>query len=144
VPNLAGVKESSGNLQQITELIHGLPDRVAVLAGDDGMALPVVALGGAGLVSVASNEIPAEMATMVKAALEGDWVSARRLYRRYFALLTANFLESNPGPVKCVMALMGRLEESYRLPMVPVSASTRNKLVKIAESLGLVARAAQL
>jgi 4-hydroxy-tetrahydrodipicolinate synthase len=138
VPNIRGVKESSGNLQQIAELIHSLPPNFAVLAGDDLMALPVIALGGAGLVSVASNEIPGEMARMLKAALEGDWTTARALNRRYFRLITANFWESSPGPVKCVMALMGRLQENYRLPIVPVTAPTKAKLKTLAQELGLL------
>jgi 4-hydroxy-tetrahydrodipicolinate synthase len=140
VPNIRGVKESSGNLQQIAELIHVLPPSFAVLAGDDLMALPVIALGGTGLVSVASNEIPGEMARMVAAALDGDWATARALNRRYFPLITANFWESSPGPVKCVMAMMGRLKENYRLPMVPVTAATRAKLKALAEELGLLAK----
>ncbi len=140
VPNIQGVKESSGNLQQIAELIYLLPPGFAVLAGDDLMALPVIALGGAGLVSVASNEIPGEMARMVAAALDGDWATARALNRRYFRLITANFWESSPGPVKCVMAMMGRLKENYRLPMVPVTAATRAKLKALAEELGLLAK----
>ena len=140
VPNIQGVKESSGNLQQIAELIHLLPPSFAVLAGDDLMALPVIALGGTGLVSVASNEIPGEMARMVAAALDGDWATARALNRRYFRLITANFWESSPGPVKCVMAMMGRLKENYRLPMVPVTAATRAKLKALAEELGLLAK----
>ena len=143
VPNIEGVKESSGNLQQIAELIHLLPSSFTVLAGDDIMALPVIALGGAGLVSVASNEIPSEMSRLVAAALQGDWVTARALNCRYFPLITANFLESSPGPVKCVMAMMGRLEENYRLPMVPVTSATRQKLAALAESLGLRAPLAQ-
>ena len=137
VPNIQGVKESSGNLQQIAELLHTLPTNFAVLAGDDLMALPVIALGGAGLVSVASNEIPSEMSRMVSAALAGDWATARILHRKYFRLMTANFLESSPGPVKSVMAMMGRLEEHYRLPMVPVTPATRQKLATLAEGLGL-------
>ena len=140
VPNIQGVKESSGNLQQIAELIHLMPPSFAVLAGDDLMALPVIALGGTGLVSVASNEIPGEMARMVAAALDGDWATARALNRRYFPLITANFWESSPGPVKCVMAMMGRLKENYRLPMVPVTAATRAKLKALAEELGLLAK----
>lgn len=140
VPNIKGVKESSGNLQQIAEVLHSLPQSFAVLAGDDLMALPVIALGGAGLVSVASNEIPAEMSRMVAAALDGDWKTARGLHRRFFRLITANFWESSPGPVKCVMAMMGRLEENYRLPMVPVTPSTRKKLAALAGDLGLVSR----
>ena len=138
VHNIQGVKESSGNLQQIAELITTVPPGFAVFAGDDLMALPVIALGGAGVVSVASNEIPAEMARMVNAALEGDWQTARSLHRRYFRLITANFWESSPGPVKCVMAMMGRLEENYRLPMVPVTAPTRAKLATVAAELGLI------
>ncbi len=132
VPNIQGVKESSGNLQQIAELIHMLPPSFTVLSGDDVLALPVIALGGAGLISVASNEIPGEMARMVAGAIDGDWVTARALYRRYFRLITANFLETNPGPVKSVMAMMGRLQENYRLPIVPVAPATREK----AESVG--------
>ena len=139
VPNIQGVKESSGNLQQITELIHMAPSGFQVLAGDDVGALPVIALGGAGLVSVASNEVPAEMTALVSAALDGDWRTARMLNRRYFPLMQANFLESSPGPVKSVMAMMGRLEENYRLPITPVSSATREKLAALAEGLGLVA-----
>jgi 4-hydroxy-tetrahydrodipicolinate synthase len=138
VPNIQGVKESSGNLQQIAELIHMLPPSFTVLAGDDVLALPVIALGGVGLISVASNEIPAEMARMVVAALDGDWATARALNRRYFRLLNANFWDSSPGPVKCVMAMMGRLQENYRLPIVPVSKTTREKLKMLAEELGLL------
>jgi 4-hydroxy-tetrahydrodipicolinate synthase len=140
VPNIQGVKESSGNLQQIAELIYMLPESFTVLAGDDLMALPVIALGGAGLVSVASNEIPGEMARMIAAAMDGDWTTARALNRRYFRLITANFWESSPAPVKCVMAMMGRLEENYRLPMVPVTSATRQKLATLAEELGLLVK----
>src|SRR3984957_16260530 len=139
VHNIQGVKESSGNLQQIAELIHIVPPHFTVLAGDDLMALPVIALGGAGVVSVASNEIPAEMARMANAALDNDWTTARALSRRYFRLLTANFWEASPGPVKCVMAMMGRLKENYRLPMVPVTPVTQARLFALAEELGLLA-----
>jgi len=140
VPNIQGVKESSGNLQQIAELIYMLPASFTVLAGDDLMALPVIVLGGTGLVSVASNEIPGEMARMITAAIDGDWTTARALNRLYFPLITANFWESSPGPVKCVMAMMGRLEENYRLPMVPVTSATRQKLATLAEGLGLLVK----
>ena len=140
VPNILGVKESSGNLQQIAELIHLLPASFRVLAGDDVMALPVIAIGGAGLVSVASNEIPGEMTRLVAAALDGDWKTARALNRSYFPLITANFWEPSPGPVKSVMAMMGRLEENYRLPMVPVTSATREKLAALAEGLGLLSQ----
>lgn len=137
-PNIEGVKESSGNLQQIAELIYLMPPGFTVLAGDDLMTLPVIALGGAGVVSVASNEIPAEMVRMANAALDNDWTTARALSRRYFRLLTANFWEASPGPVKCVMAMMGRLKENYRLPMVPVTPVTQARLFALAEELGLL------
>src|SRR5271170_3816680 len=132
VPNIRGIKESSGNLQQIAELIYSLPQGFAVLAGDDLMALPVIGLGGAGLISVASNEVPGEMSRLVAAAIAGDWATARSLNRRYFPLITANFWESSPGPVKCVMAMMGRLKEIYRLPIVPVTPATRARLKTLA------------
>ena len=138
VPNIQGVKESSGNLQQIAELIYLLPPDFAVLAGDDLMALPVIALGGAGLVSVASNEIPRRWRAWLQRRIDGDWATARALYRRYFRLITANFWESNPGPVKSVMAMMGRLEETYRLPMVPVAPANREKLKTLVQELGLL------
>src|SRR6201996_1287885 len=139
-PNIEGVKESSGNLQQIAELIYLMPPDFTVLAGDDLMTLPVIALGGAGVVSVASNEIPAEMTRMVEAAFDNDWRTARDLSRRYFRLLPANFWEASPGPVKCVMAMMGRLKENYRLPMVPVTPVTQARLFALAEELGLLAK----
>jgi 4-hydroxy-tetrahydrodipicolinate synthase len=95
-------------------------------------------VGGAGVIAVASNEIPAEMSQMVKAALANDWQTARRLQHRFFTLMQANFWESNPGPVKCLLAMMGRITESYRLPMVPVQAGTRARLAKLAGELGLL------
>jgi 4-hydroxy-tetrahydrodipicolinate synthase len=140
VPNIQGVKESSGNVQQIAELIYSLPPSFPVLAGDDLMALPVIGLGGAGLISVASNEVPREMSRLVAAAIDGDWATARSLNHRYFPLITANFWEPSPGPVKCVMAMMGRLKETYRLPIVPVTPATRTRLKILAEELGLLAK----
>lgn len=138
-PNIQGIKEASGNLHQIGELIRILPQDFQVLSGDDSMALAVIALGGCGLISVASNEIPAKMDQMIDAALSGDWATARSLYRRYSELIAANFLETNPGPVKCVMSMMGLIEECYRLPMVPVAAATRSRLEQVAGELGLPA-----
>ena len=142
-PNIEAVKESSGNLGQITELIHMMPRGFKVFAGDDPIALPVISVGGAGLVSVASNEIPAEMARMVKSALANDWDAARRINRKYFRLMQANFWETSPGPVKAVMAMMGRISESYRLPLVPVSATTRRNLERLVGELGLLTHAPQ-
>jgi 4-hydroxy-tetrahydrodipicolinate synthase len=137
IENIVGVKESSGNIGQITELITQAPRGFKVLSGDDGMTLPVIALGGAGLVSVASNAIPAQMAQMVGAAMKGDWVTARAINCKYLALTKAHFSEPSPAPVKAVLALMGRIEESLRLPMVPVTAATRQKLGLILGELGL-------
>lgn len=138
VPNIRGIKESSGSLPQITELLTLVPRSFHVYAGDDNMALGTIALGGAGLVSVASNEIPADMSAMIHAALANDWTTARKLNRKYFRLLQANFWETSPGPVKAIMAMMGKLEEHYRLPMVPVAPSTRAKLERLAGELGLL------
>jgi 4-hydroxy-tetrahydrodipicolinate synthase len=142
-PNIQAVKESSGSLGQITELIHVLPRGFKVFAGDDPIALPVMAIGGAGLVSVASNEIPLEMTRMIKAALANDWDTARRVNRKYFALMQANFWETSPGPVKAVMTMMGRTSETYRLPMVPVAAETRRRLQRLVGELGLLVYAPQ-
>ena len=135
--NIRGVKESSGNLAQITELITRARHEFRIYAGDDNMALGAIAVGGAGLVSVASNEIPAEMAQMVGAALENDWTAARALNRKYYRLIQANFWETSPGPVKAVLTMMGKIGEHYRLPMLPVSAGTRTRLERLADELGL-------
>jgi 4-hydroxy-tetrahydrodipicolinate synthase len=137
--NIIGIKESSGNVAQITELVNTLPRSFVVFAGDDSMALPVVALGGCGLISVASNEIPGQMAAMVGAALDNDWATARRINRHYARLMAANFIEPSPAPVKTILALMGRInDESVRLPMVKVSPATQRKLERMAGELGLL------
>jgi 4-hydroxy-tetrahydrodipicolinate synthase len=137
-PNLCAVKESSGNLQQITELVHLLAEtNVRVLAGDDNIALAAIAVGAMGLVSVASNEIPAAMQQMIGAALGDDWKTARALQRKYYPLLLANFLETSPGPVKHVLARMGRIAPVWRLPMVPPSAAIAARLDALVASLGL-------
>ena len=143
-PNLYAVKESSGNLQQITELIHALDgNRVRVLAGDDNIALAAIAVGAVGLVSVASNEIPAEIEQMISAALSNDWTAARNLQRRYYPLLLANFWETSPGPVKAVLSMMGKCGEFYRLPMLPVAPVVRTRLERVAGELGLLIHAPQ-
>ncbi len=136
--NITAVKESSGNLPQITELLTLVPRGFSVYAGDDAMALGVLGAGGAGLVSVASNVIPRELAAMVHAALANDWATARRLNHTYFPLLLANFLEPSPGPVKALLAMMGRIHETYRLPIMPVTAATRERLHALAGSLRLL------
>jgi 4-hydroxy-tetrahydrodipicolinate synthase len=138
IPNIAGVKEASGNLSQIAELLAAARPDFVVFSGDDVLTLPIIALGGAGVISVASNEIPREMAEMTRAALNGDWEIARQLFRKYLALMQANFIESSPMPVKAVLAMMGRIEEAYRLPLLPVRRDTRSKLQKIAADVGLI------
>lgn len=137
-PNLHAVKESSGNLQQITELVHSLDGtKVRVLAGDDNIALPAIAVGVRGLVSVASNEIPTEMQQMIAAALANDWTAARAMLRHYYPLLLANFWETSPAPVKHILARMGRIEPVWRLPMVPPSAPVAAKLDALVASFQL-------
>jgi len=138
IGNIIGVKESSGNLTQITELITAAPRNFKVIAGDDGLALPILALGGVGLISVASNVIPGQMARMVQAALENDWAGARRINRQFFRLMQAHFWEASPAPVKAVMAMIGRGEDVLRLPMVPVTDTTRRKLERMVGELGLL------
>ena len=142
VPNIAGVKEASGNMTQIAEVLNSVPETFLVLSGDDAVTLPVIALGGVGVISVASNEIPREMAEMTRAALNNDWHTARTLHRKYLPLMQANFIESSPLPVKAVLAMMGKIEEIYRLPLLPMRRDTRSKLQKIATDAGLIARPA--
>jgi 4-hydroxy-tetrahydrodipicolinate synthase len=140
VANIRGVKEASGNLTQIAEVCNLGPERCLVFSGDDAITLPVIALGGAGVISVVSNEIPREMAEMTRAALNNDWNTARRIHRKYLPLMQANFIESNPLPVKAVLAMMGKIEEVYRLPLLPMRRDTRSKLQRIANEAGLIAR----
>jgi 4-hydroxy-tetrahydrodipicolinate synthase len=136
--NITAIKESSGNQVQITELMTLMPREFSVYAGDDAMTLGVLGVGGAGLISVASNAIPREMTGLVHAALQGDWPTARRLNQTYFPLMRANFLEPSPGPVKALLAHMGRLHETYRLPIMPVTQETRERLHALAAQLGLL------
>jgi 4-hydroxy-tetrahydrodipicolinate synthase len=138
LPNIIGIKESSGNMGQITELLTHAPSTFSVLAGDDAVALPVIALGGSGLISVASNAIPGPMSTMVNAARAGDWDTARELKKRYFVLMQAHFIEPSPAPIKAVLALLGLCTETLRLPMVPVTPETRTKLETILRTLNLL------
>jgi 4-hydroxy-tetrahydrodipicolinate synthase len=142
VPNVLGVKEASGNITQIAEVLNAVPESFLVFSGDDAITLPVIALGGVGIISVASNEIPAEMAAMTRAALSNDWVTARTIHRKYLPLMQANFIESNPLPVKAVLAMLERIEEVYRLPLLPMRRDTRSKLQKIATEVGLIAKPA--
>jgi len=138
VPNVAGVKEASGNISQIAEVCATVPEDFLVFSGDDAVTLAVIGLGGVGIISVASNEIPAEMGAMTRAALSNKWDTARLLFRKYLPLMQANFIESNPGPAKAVLAMMGRIEEVYRLPLVPMKKENRVRLEKVAAELGLL------
>jgi 4-hydroxy-tetrahydrodipicolinate synthase len=138
VPNIAGVKEASGNISQIAEVCATVPEDFLVFSGDDAVTLAVIGLGGVGIISVASNEIPAEMGAMTRAALSNKWDTARLLFRKYLPLMQANFIESNPGPAKAVLAMMGRIEEIYRLPLVPMKKENRVRLEKVAAELGLL------
>jgi len=142
IPNIVGVKEASGNMTQIAEAINAVPETFLVFSGDDAVTLPVIALGGVGVVSVASNEIPHEMASLTRAALANDWAAARALHRKYLPLMQANFIESSPMPVKAVLAMMGKIEEVYRLPLLPMRRDTRSRLQRIATDVGLITKPA--
>ena len=129
VANIAGVKEASGNVSQMCEICRAVPEGFIVLSGDDALTLPLMAVGGHGIISVISNEAPAEMARMADLAAAGDFIAARRIHQQLMPLMSANFVESNPIPVKAAMAAMGLLEEVYRLPMVPPSDASRQRIL---------------
>jgi len=141
IDNIVGVKEASGNIAQMANILWQVPERFAVLSGDDAVTLPLIALGGRGLISVASNEIPAEMTELVRLGLANDFPAARELQRRYLPLMEVNFVETNPIPVKAAMSLMGLLEPVWRLPLVPPKAESLARIEKVLEELGLLAHA---
>jgi len=134
--NIVAVKEASGNLSQIMEILRERPQGFAVLSGDDAVTLPLIALGAEGIVSVASNEVPDLMSQMANAALEGKWDEARALHYRLLPLMEVNFIESSPGPVKAAMAMMGLLEENFRLPLVPSTEKSRARVREVLTELG--------
>jgi 4-hydroxy-tetrahydrodipicolinate synthase len=136
--NIVGVKEASGNVTQMCEICRAVPAEFIVLSGDDALTLPLMAVGGRGIISVASNEIPAEMVRMVEAAERNDFAAARQVHARILPLMQINFVEANPIPVKAAMAAMGLLEEAFRLPMVPPQPASREKIQKVLKDLGLV------
>src|SRR5579884_1524950 len=140
IENIVGVKEASGNMSQMANVVHETPPGFLVLCGDDSIALPLIALGGRGLISVVSNEIPGEMTQLIQACLKNDFETARRLQAKYLALMNVNFVESNPIPVKAAMGLMGLLETVYRLPMCPPSASNLARIEKVLDSVGLLGK----
>ena len=128
IENIVAVKEASGNVSQMADVIHRVPENFAVLSGDDAITIAVVALGGRGLISVASNLIPAEMTALTAAARKSDFAAARAIQKRYLPLINVNFVESNPIPVKYAMAVMGLLEANYRLPLVPPTEAAKRKI----------------
>jgi 4-hydroxy-tetrahydrodipicolinate synthase len=138
IPNLVGVKEASGDIAQVGEIAARAPGRFRVLSGDDAITLPLIALGGHGVISVASNEVPAMMSKLAAACLEGRWDEARDRNRRLYPLMKVNFVETSPIPVKAALAMMGRIEESYRLPLVRISDAGRARLKAVLADLGLV------
>ncbi len=137
IPNIVGVKEASGDLAQMCEVCRSVPDDFSVLSGDDAFTLPLMALGGTGVISVISNEVPAEMVKLVNLANTGDFASARTVHARLLPLMQVNFIESNPIPVKAAMAALGLLEESYRLPMVAPTDESRARITAALNDLGL-------
>jgi 4-hydroxy-tetrahydrodipicolinate synthase len=144
IPNIVGVKEASGNLVQMSEIVAAVPGDFLLLSGDDPIAVAVMAIGGKGLISVASNAAPSEVVQMIELAEKGDFAGARRLHRWLLPLLQVNFIEANPIPVKAAMAAMGLVEEAYRLPLVSPSASSRDKIVKVLQDLKLLGSAARV
>jgi len=138
IPNIVGVKEASGDISQIGEICTRAPESFQVFSGDDSVTLPVIALGGQGVISVAANEVPGMMAKFAQACLDGRWDEARQWNRRLYPLMKANFVETSPIPVKAALAMMGKIEESYRLPLVPISDGGRAKLAPVLKDLGLI------
>jgi 4-hydroxy-tetrahydrodipicolinate synthase len=138
IENIVGIKEASGNISQMAAILNAVPDNFNVLSGDDAITLPLIALGGRGVISVVSNEIPAEMARLTRLALDGDFAAAREIHRRVHPLMEANFVESNPMPVKAAMAQMGLLEAVWRLPLVAPKAESEARIRTVLESLQLI------
>jgi 4-hydroxy-tetrahydrodipicolinate synthase len=138
IPNIIGVKEASGDISQIGEICTRSPEKFSVLSGDDALMLPVIALGGHGVISVASNEAPRMMTALASACLEGRWDEGRRLNRKLYPLMKTNFIETSPIPVKAALAMMGKISEVYRLPLVKISDPARARLAAVLTELGLL------
>lgn len=141
IPTVVGVKEASGNMSQMADILRAVPDDFLVLSGDDAVTVPLMAIGGRGLISVASNQIPRELADMVEAAERGDFATARVIHQRVLGLMQVNFCESSPGPVKFSMAMMGLCEPVFRLPMVPPRQASKDKVLAVMRELGLPVQA---
>jgi 4-hydroxy-tetrahydrodipicolinate synthase len=140
IPNIVGIKEASGNIAQMGAILNLVSREFLVLSGDDSLTLPLISLGGRGLISVASNEIPAEMTRLVQSALSGDFAEARRLHFQYLSLMDINFVESNPIPVKSALAEMGLLQPVWRLPLVSPKPENLARICAVLESLNLIER----
>jgi 4-hydroxy-tetrahydrodipicolinate synthase len=138
VENIVGIKEASGNISQMAAILNAVPDDFIVLSGDDAITLPIISLGGRGVISVVSNEIPADMARLTHLALDRDFAAARQVHRRVHPLMEINFVESNPIPVKAALAQMGLLEPVWRLPLVAPKAENEARIRTVLESLGLL------
>jgi 4-hydroxy-tetrahydrodipicolinate synthase len=138
IENIVGVKEASGNISQMAVVLSSVPEKFLVLSGDDGITIPLMSIGGQGVISVVSNEIPGEMTRLAQLCLAGDFAGALQIHRRYFRFIEANFLETNPGPVKAAMALMGLLEPVWRLPMVGPRPENLAKIRSALEAVGLI------
>jgi len=139
INNIVGVKEASGNISQMAAVVHHVPESFAVLSGDDSITIPLISLGGRGVISVVSNEIPGPMSRLTQKALDGDFAGARAMQRQYLPLMEVNFCDSNPGPVKYAMARMGLLEPVWRLPLVPPSEANQKKIDGVLDQCGLLA-----
>jgi 4-hydroxy-tetrahydrodipicolinate synthase len=138
IDRVVAVKEASGNISQISQIFQVVPHDFAVISGDDAITLPLIALGGVGVISVASNEIPYAMSRLTSLCLEGDFPAAQQMHRRLHALMEINFIESNPGPVKAALAMMGLIEPVYRLPAVPPRPENVKKIEHVLSDLGLI------
>ncbi len=141
IENIVGIKEASGNIPQMGQILNIVPADFTVFSGDDGLTLPLCSLGGHGIISVVSNEIPAEMTRLAHLCLQGDFAGARAIHRKYLALMEVNFIETSPMPVKAALAIMGLIEPVWRLPLVPPKAETLARIQSVLESLGLAERA---
>ena len=138
VPHVIGIKEASGNLGQMMEIVKNAPKGFSVLSGDDALTLPLIAVGGVGVISVAANEIPKQMTDMVNAALDGNFKKARELHYNFLDLMNGNFIETNPIPVKTALFMMGKIKESFRLPLVPIAQKNKEALSQILKKLSLI------
>ncbi len=138
IPSIVMVKEASGNMAQIMEIARNMPKHFSLLSGDDSLAYSIIALGGDGCISVVANEVPKEFSDLMRLCLEGNWNEALQLHYKLLPLMNINFIESSPAPVKAALAMMGKIEETLRLPLVPITEASRVKLKKVLDELKLI------